>query len=421
MFTSLSPNTFATDLWLALRVLLTPWSWLRGSSKEKLKQAIAEYHDIKHVFLFDSGRTGWHAILEQLLLQPDDEVLLQAATCVVVPNPVIWSGLKPIYVDFQAENYNLDPADVEKKITSRSRVLLLQHTFGAPVDWEPVKRIAAKHNLIIIEDLAHALGSRSKSDAKPVGTLGQAAFLSFGRDKIISSVFGGAVITNDDQLAAKLAHYEQSLQLPNHFWILQQLLHPLIFSIVLPFYHWYIGKVVLVLAQKLKLLSKAVYPEEKQGQCHSSMPRQLPNALAALALHQFNRLAQFNQRRREIAERYRQALQPLTEEYDLVLPYPQWTDIQQTGAALLRYTIQVPHPQKLHALAKKRKIQLGDWYDVPLIPHGTDYQAAQYKNGSCPQVESITPRLINLPTAPKLTDSHVEKVIALVKEYFSVR
>src|SRR3989344_2142096 len=91
---SLSPNTEPDDVWLAFKLLFQPWKW------QSQKSAIADFHDwSKYTFLFNSGRSALMAILDSLGLPEGDEVLLQAFTCNAVPNPIIWSGLKPVFVD----------------------------------------------------------------------------------------------------------------------------------------------------------------------------------------------------------------------------------------------------------------------------------------------------------------------------------
>ena len=116
-----------------------------------------------------------------------DEVLVQAFTCVAVPNSVLWAQATPVYADIDA-TLNIDPIDVEKKITNRTKAIIVQHTFGIPADMDALVALAKKHNILLIEDCAHSLGATYKG--KKVGTFGDAAFFSFGRDKVVSSVFG---------------------------------------------------------------------------------------------------------------------------------------------------------------------------------------------------------------------------------------
>ena len=122
-----------------------------------------------------------------------DEVIVQAFTCLAVPEVVIWCGAKPVYLDID-ESLNLDIRLLEKSISSKTRIIIVQHTFGIPAKIDMIKKIAQKHNIILIEDCAHSLGA--KYNSQKIGTFGDAAFFSFGRDKVISSVFGGLAFIN---------------------------------------------------------------------------------------------------------------------------------------------------------------------------------------------------------------------------------
>ena len=167
VFTSLSPNVEAEDRQYAWRLLLQPWNWRSGGSIGECEEWFKKYFDVPHAWGVNSGRSGLFLILQALGIERGDEVLLQAFTCNAVPNPILWVGATPIYVDIDEETLNMDPADLEKKITPRAKAIIVQHTFGYPADMNRILEIAKKHNLIIIEDCAHALGARYTSTAHP--------------------------------------------------------------------------------------------------------------------------------------------------------------------------------------------------------------------------------------------------------------
>ena len=202
IFTSLTPNAQAGDIFLNLFLLTSPGLWQRGKSITELEDEFRKFLGTEYVFSFDSGRTSLFSILKALHLEQGSEVLLQSYTCVAVPDPVLWAGLTPVYVDIEKETLNMSAADLEKKITFKSKVLIIQHTFGFPADIEKLIQIAKSKGLFVIEDCAHALGatyssSSSPEASKPVGSFGDAAFFSFGRDKAISSTFGSVVVTKN--------------------------------------------------------------------------------------------------------------------------------------------------------------------------------------------------------------------------------
>jgi dTDP-4-amino-4,6-dideoxygalactose transaminase len=307
---SLSPNTELDDVWLAFRLLFQPWRWEKGKAIAELEKSFKEYVGAGFAFSFNSGRSSLMAILHGLGLKEGDEVLLQAFTCNAVPNPVMWVGLKPIYVDCREDDFNIDVDDLEQKITPKSRVVIVQHTFGLPADIDKVTEVCKKHNLILIEDCAHALGA--KYNGKLVGTFGKAAFFSFSRDKVISSVYGGMAVTDDEKLAEKMREFQNKIGYPSLLWVKQQLLHPVIMNWkILPTYR-ILGKYMLVFSQWLHILSKAVHWKEKRGMKPEYFPKRMPNALAILALHQLKKLERFNKHRKEIARRYHEELRGIS-------------------------------------------------------------------------------------------------------------
>lgn len=261
---SLSPNTERDDISLALKLIFQFWKWKKGKAIEKLEKQFREYLGVKYAFSFNSGRSALMAILQSLDLESKSEVLLQAFTCNAAVNPILWSGLKPIYIDCDENNFNIDIKDLRRKITKNSKVLMIQHTFGRPVEMDEIIEICQENNLILIEDCAHSLGAeylplgqkfgaegkpqvQKKIDVgvkKKTGTLGKAGFFSFGRDKVISTVYGGIAVTNDEIVAKKLREFQKKIGRPSNFWTFQQLLHPVLMNyLLLPFYSFFsLGK-----------------------------------------------------------------------------------------------------------------------------------------------------------------------------------
>ena len=254
---SLSPNVESDDVKLALSLLL------KGCDKsgevkphQILEEKFKKYLGVKAAYSFNSGRSALMAILQALELESGSEVLLQAFTCNAAANPIIWSGLAPVYVDCD-QNYNLSVDDLKKKITPKSKVVMIQHTFGLPADIDAIQKVCEENNLILIEDCAHSLGAEYKG--KRVGTFGKAAFFSFSRDKIISCVYGGMATANDENLAKKIADFQKKAGDPSDWWTFQQLLHPILMdTIILPTYS-ILGRYLLVLFQWLHIFSKAIH------------------------------------------------------------------------------------------------------------------------------------------------------------------
>lgn len=370
---SLSPNTQKDDVALALRLLFQPSRWMTGNSRLLVEKWFGKFFNNSQVLTFNSGRSALFAVLRAFGIGSGDEVLVQAFTCVAVPNSVIWTGAKPVYVDIN-RSLNMDPADVERKITKRTRAIIVQHTFGMPADMGNILGVAKKHKLLVIEDCAHSLGATYHGSQ--VGTLADASVFSFGRDKVISSVFGGLALVATGHVDPwnRLKEIHDALPYPSGFWVLQQIFHPVAFSLILPGYRMGVGKVLLFLLQKLGLLGFPVYPEEKVGKRPSAFPRKYPNGLAVLLLNQLKKLNTYTKNREKIVAIY------------------------GGKGALLRYPMLVDDPKKIIAKAKKHGVLLGNWYHNIIDPAGVKFSKISYSKGSCPRAEYAAGHIINLPT-----------------------
>ena len=386
-------------------MLWQPWKWGKGSAAEKLEEKFAERLGVQHAYSFNSGRSAFLAILDSLGLEKGSEVLLQAFTCNAVPNPVLWNGLTPVYVDCNKEDFNIDVQDLERKMTPKSKVVLVQHTFGLPADMDRIMEICQKHNVILIEDCAHALGATYKG--KEVGTFGKAAFFSFSRDKVISCVYGGMAVTNDPDTAERIRQYHDKTSYPSSYWIWQQLVHPVAMNWkILPTYGLF-GKYLLVLFQKLHVLSKAVAAKEKWGEKPDYFPKCMPNALALLALSQLEKLDRFNSHRKELAIQYHSDLRDTS----FLLP----EQFAERENIFLRFTVRHANAHNIIKKAWEQNILLGDWYTSVLVPEGTDMVAMQYQKGSCPNAERLAKTTLNLPTHINIREWQYNKVIDFLR------
>lgn len=408
---ALSPNNTWEDTLEALKQLCLPWkwaSWQKGDATKVLEKEFRNYFGVEHVYAMNGGREALYLILKSLNLKEGDEVLLQSFTCMVVTNSIVWNGLKPVYVDMDPETYNLDPKKLEEKITPRTRAVMVQHTFGIPAELKKIKEICQKHNLILIEDCAHAMGAMYEN--QKLGTIGDIAFFSLGRSKVVSCVSGGMIVANSEKYGELIKKNVQQLKPPKRSTIRKNLLHPIVMTLVKKLYNLGpFGKGVLVAMQKLKCLTMEVEAHEKKGIFKKPYPHRMPSALAALALIQFAKLDEFNAHRRALAKIYYAALK---NKEDISALDPD----KCPGAIFLRYPLQCSDKEtrdKLLAKAKKRKIILGDWYVSPIAPPNIDIEKTFYKKGSCPEVEKVSSRIINLPTYHSITKKDALAILAL--------
>ena len=412
---SLSPNTEKDDIRLALKLLFQPWKWKKESIGARplsvLEHEFKKYFGVKYAISFNSGRSALMAILNSLGTEKDEEILLQAFTCNAAVNPIIREGLNPVFVDID-DTLNLDPEDLKRKVTLHSRAVMIQHNFGWPAQLEKISEIAKENNLFLVEDCAHSLGAKYKG--KLCGTFGDAAFFSFGRDKIISSIFGGMAVTNNEEIGKRLKEFQEKLDYPSNFWIFQQLLHPILMNWkVMPFYSIdsFLGRMVLGILHRLSFLSKAVYKQEKKGKIPGQFPKKFPGALAVLALNQFRKLNNFNAHRRTIADFYQKELK------DFNLPMAK--SREKIEPTFMRYPVLLEkETDEILEKAKKRKIYLDDgWRKSVVVPPDTDIKKMKYISGSCPKAEKVAKSIVNLPTHINISQAEAEKIVKFIKEY----
>ena len=411
---SLSPNTEKDDILLSLKLFFQPWQWKAVKKADgsvscqfRLESEFKKYLGLKYSFSFNSGRSSLMAILNGLGLEKGSEVLLQAFTCNAAVNPIIWSSLKPVFVDINENDFNIDIHDLKRKITPQSKAVIVQHTFGLPAEIDEIIKICQENDLILIEDCAHSLGSKYKG--KKIGTFGRASFFSFSRDKIISSVYGGMAITNDDELAKKIKEYQKKIGYPSSCWISQQLIHPVLMNwLILPTYR-FLGKYLLILFQLIHVLSKAVHWKEKKGLKPSYFPKKMPNSLSALALNQFEKIERFNQHRKKIAEFYYQELE--NTEFELIKKY------QNRENIFLRFTVKHLKAHEIIKKAWQNNLLIGDWYTGPVAPDDTNLNKVGYTLGDCLNAEKQAEKTLNLPTHINISKKQARKVVNFLKQW----
>lgn len=412
IFTSLSPNVEKDDILLAFKLLFMPWKWKKGASVTELENKFKEYLKVSHTFSFNSGRVSLVAILSALGIEQGDEILTQAFTCNAVVNSITNRGAKPIFVDIDS-TLNIDPIDFQNRISNKTRAVIIQHTFGFPAKMDKILEIAKKNNLILIEDLAHCIGT--KYQGKLCGTFGDVSFFSFGRSKVISSVFGGLAATNDKKIAERIKAFQDNLGYPSYIWVARQLLHPILVNLVLYIYglSYNLGRVCLVILQRFCVLSKAISKKEKLGKMKPSFFKKMPNALSVLAIHQFEKIRRFNEHRRRIADLYERELKNT----DFVLPFANTNN--SDPLIFMRYPILVNFDtNKFLEKARKQKLFLNDgWRKSPIVPIGVNIENTGYVFGSCLRAEKTAQSIINLPCSINISIKRAEKIIKFLKVY----
>ena len=193
-------------------------SWAIGSNIEKFEKGIADYIGTKYAVVFNSGTSALHAALLTYELGEGAEVIVPSFTFIATANAALFVGAKPVFAEIEEETYGLDPVDVRKKITPRTRAIIPIHYGGCPCLVNELKQIVEEHGLILIEDAAEAFGAAI--NGKKVGSFGDAAILSFCQNKVITTGEGGAVVTNSSKVyeKLKLVRSHGRLETANYFY-----------------------------------------------------------------------------------------------------------------------------------------------------------------------------------------------------------
>lgn len=388
--------------WRSKMLSLMPWRYRATAPVAELEAALGA-HLRGDVVTFGSGREGLLALLLALRLQPDEEVIVQGYTCVVVPNAIHAAGMKTVYVDIDRETLNLNIEETEKAITPKTRVIICQHTFGIPADAKALRDLCDRNGLMLIEDCAHIIpDAKGPSD---IGKYGDFMLLSFGRDKAISGVTGGAMVSRHTDITQRLRELQMKARpYPRRrVWALLQ--YPLLYVIARPLYGLTVGKALLVLSAKLRMLVPIVTKKEKHGGMPATLHR-MPAPCALLALDQFRSLQKMNDHRRRLTTLYlehgKKAQWPMLEGVDADLP-------------LQKFPLFMKGADRIRAILKSHNVHLNDgWTGCVICPAGVDEADAGYAQGTDPAAEDVCEKILSLPTHPTMTDTQAHELIRLL-------
>ncbi|MBA2653380.1 MAG: DegT/DnrJ/EryC1/StrS family aminotransferase [Tatlockia sp.] len=194
-------------------------NWISSNGKyiSAFEETFAKFCGVKHAIATNNGTTALHLALVALNLQPGDEVIIPTVTYIATANAVRYCGATPVLVDVCADTMNINPSEIEAKITAKTRGILPVHLYGHPAEMQVINELAKKYGLWVVEDAAEAHGAEVLEQR--VGGLGTCATFSFFGNKIITTGEGGMVTTNDDSLADKLRLFRGQGMDPNRrYW-----------------------------------------------------------------------------------------------------------------------------------------------------------------------------------------------------------
>jgi perosamine synthetase len=193
--------------------------WISSTGKyvDLFEASFAEFCGVRHAVACCNGTVALHLALVALGVEAGDEVIVPTLTFVATANAVTYCGARPVFVDSEPATWNLDPAQVEAKITSRTKGIIAVHLYGHPAEMDALRSIASRHGLFLLEDAAEAHGALYKR--RRAGSLGDVAAFSFYGNKIISTGEGGMVVTNDAAIAARVRLLRgQGMDTERRYW-----------------------------------------------------------------------------------------------------------------------------------------------------------------------------------------------------------
>ena len=193
--------------------------WISGSGKyvEAFEEKFAHFCGVTNAIAVANGTAALHVALLALDIKAGDEVIVPDLTYIASSNAVAYCGAKPVFADVNSATWTLDPEDVARKISSRTKALMPVHLYGHPAEMNQIIKLAEQHKLYVVEDAAEAHGAEYEN--RRVGSLGDIATFSFYGNKIITTGEGGMVVTNDQELARKVRLLKgQGMDTSRRYW-----------------------------------------------------------------------------------------------------------------------------------------------------------------------------------------------------------
>lgn len=356
-------------------------------------------------FSFWKGRVALYAILRAMNVQPDEEIILPGYTCVVVPNAVRLCGAKPIYVDIDMDTFSIDPALLEAAITEKTRAILVQHTYGIPGPIYDVMEIAKKHNLFVIEDSAHALGS--SINGKLLGAIGDAAFFSSQWSKPYTSGLGGIAVSRDPDIANEIQKVRSNFELPSFGVRAKLSIQYALFSLFYSPRNFWFAQGLLRKLSKWGVFVGSSSTEELEGLSPQDHHWIMGPFQERVGIRQLEKYKEDLPARKKLMAFYRQGL--------IKAGWPALDYDDET--ILLRYPVRVKNKWDLLDKAQDARVELGSWFESPLHPIKLeDHAIFDYTLGQCPISEQAAEETINLPLHQWMTPEEAQRTLNFVLE-----
>lgn len=366
------PSMGEDEIAAVAEVLRSGWI-TTGPKCQQLESAFSQYVGAKHAIAVSSATGGMHVTLMALGIGAGDEVITPSQTWVSTINIITLLGAEPVMVDVDRDTLMVQPAQIEAAITEKTKAIIPVHYAGAPADLTALREIAARHNIPLIEDAAHAVGTRFGDEM--IGSQGTAIF-SFHAIKNMTCAEGGMVVTDDDELADKVRCFK---------------FHGLAVD---AFDRQALGR---------KPQAEVVAPGYKYN---------LADINAAIALVQLEKLPAMNARRQELVAHYRKALQgsPL-----LPLTVPEYPHHHAWHLFMVRVDKDLCGIDRNTMMEKLKEHGIGTGLHFRAA-HTQKYYREKYPDLRLPNTEWNSASLMTLPLFPDMQDSDVDRVVKAISD-----
>jgi dTDP-4-amino-4,6-dideoxygalactose transaminase len=345
----------------AVMTVLANCNFILGNEVEKFEASFAQFLGSKYAIGVSSGLDALRLALEALEIGAGDDVIIPANTFIATALAVSATQARPVLVDMDPRNYNIDPNRIEDAITPSTRAIMPVHLYGQPCDLEPILDIARRHNLFVIEDACQAHGARYQN--RRTGTFGKVGCFSFYPGKNLGA-YGdaGAAVTDDKDLAEKIARRRNYGQ-------------------------------------------KAKYYHSEKG-----LNARLDTIQAAVLNVKLKYLDEWNRKRSANALYYREQLKKI-EKVQLPEPGPHRDHIFHL------YVIRAPQRNQLQQFLSKRNITTLTHYPVPIHMQEA-YVSLGYSQGDFPNTEQASSEILSLPMYAELQTSQIDYVAKAIKDFY---
>ncbi|MDD5650603.1 MAG: DegT/DnrJ/EryC1/StrS family aminotransferase [Candidatus Nanoarchaeia archaeon] len=345
----------------AIKNVIDEGNFILGSQVNKFEEELNRYFGVKHSISVASGSDALFLALKAIDIKEGDEVITTPFTFFATAGAISRCNAKPVFVDID-QDYNINTEKIKEVITKKTKAIIPVHLFGLPCNMNKIMKIAKDYNLKVIEDSAQAFGT--KFEGKKISSFGDAGCLSFFPTKNLGGVGdGGAIITNDDELAEKI-------------------------------------RILRVHGSKPKYYNKYI-----------GINSRLDTLQAAILLVKFPYLEKWNKQRNEAAKIYNDLLKNVKE-----ISCP----VYLNGRTYNLYSIIIDEENRRNKLMEyltKEGIGTGIYYPFPLHLQEC-YLGLGYKEGDFPETEKVCKSILSIPLFPGITKEEQEYIVSKIKEFF---